>query len=548
MPETTSPVLRVTSLSLGFAGAASPHAWFEPVDLELSSGEAAVVLGPTASGKTLFALALLDRLPPGIAVVSGAIVLGDRPERDVLADPGLVAFVPAVAKDVFAKATKIGVQIADAVRVAEGTTSATARRRANEWLELSGFFDPHQTYERFIFDLSFGEARAAAFALMFAYRPSLLIADNPRWGLSHGRWRRLLSLARHEQAERGMASLWLNPVPLPEVMADHQLRLEPRENERSEDDGQRTVFDLARPRPSDPGSVAPTSPRVALEATHLSAVAETRGLWMKRKKTFPLFEDVSLHVQTGEVVGILGASGSGKSALAETLCGWRAPSHGRILTRRGGAPLESAGRLGLVHQNPHAVLDPDTTVSELVGANHGFNLLSALGAPDTLVSHFVGMLSTGELALVSLSRTLARGDRVVVLDDPTGPLDEASKGHFAEVLKDLKRRGSACIMISYEPEELRRTTDRVLVLLSGRVVETGPTASVLARPRHPLTRALLDADGAQVPYEAETPRGIAGCPFAPHCPRRMDELCEREAPALLGPSEHELVACHNPLV
>jgi ABC-type glutathione transport system ATPase component len=276
----------------------------------------------------------------------------------------------------------------------------------------------------------------------------------------------------------------------------------------------------------------------------MSAAAPARSGWFGKKAPL-LFEDVSLRVETGEVLGILGDNGSGKSALAESLCGWRTLGHGRILTRRGRTAERTSG-LGFVHQNPRAVLDPEATVSEVLGPGNGLALLSALGAPESLGARPTSILSTGELALVSLSRTLAERDRVLVLDDPTGPLDEASKRHFADVLRDLTRRGAACVLVSYDVGELRRTCDRLLVLLSGRVAEVGPSASVCERPRHPLTRALLDAAKSEAPYDGATPRGVVGCPFVPYCPRRLENRCEREFPPLAGDSGHGF-ACHNPL-
>ena len=226
-------------------------------------------------------------------------------------------------------------------------------------------------------------------------------------------------------------------------------------------------------------------------------------------------DEVDLEIQRGESVGVVGESGSGKTTLVRCLFHLIEPTSGTVcfdghdlarLRRRELRALRS--RMGFVFQNPVLALNPRMRVEDVVA--EPLRLHSDLKGPDltrriTEVLDDVGMaaahlhrlphqLSGGQCQRVGIARALATRPELLVLDEPTSALDVSVQAQILNLLRDLRaEHGLTYLMISHDLDVVRYLSERVAVMLLGRVVEEGPIGSVLSDPTHDYTRTLLDA-------------------------------------------------------
>jgi ABC-type glutathione transport system ATPase component len=224
---------------------------------------------------------------------------------------------------------------------------------------------------------------------------------------------------------------------------------------------------------------------------------------------------VSLRLDRGEALGIVGGSGSGKSTLARLLLALENPDRGFV--RFAGRPISDLPdarvrplrrEFQAVFQDPSTSLDPclrvGTIVAEpLVAHSIGgpaerrkrvVKLLHQVGLPANAADQRPREFSGGERQRVAIARALATGPKLLILDEPTSSLDVSVQAQIVDLMGGLRRtRELALIWISHDLEVVRDVCERVAVMCEGQFVEEGPIARVLERPEHPYTRALLDA-------------------------------------------------------
>jgi peptide/nickel transport system ATP-binding protein len=248
-----------------------------------------------------------------------------------------------------------------------------------------------------------------------------------------------------------------------------------------------------------------------------------------RKDKFRAADDVSLDVYEGEVVGLVGATGAGKSTVSSMLVRLLEPDSGcieldgRDLLTLKGADLKAARRrVQLLFQDPFEALSARMTVGQAVqepldlqdiGSRDERERLvretvraARLPAEDSFLRRFTHELSGGQLQRVALARALVLKPKLLVADEPVSMLDPSEQAKVLQLLKQLQvDRGMAMVLVSHDLASVLRVADRVLVMARGRVVEEGTGSELLMKPQHEATQALLRAAGRDLLFDMTKP-------------------------------------------
>jgi peptide/nickel transport system ATP-binding protein len=291
-----------------------------------------------------------------------------------------------------------------------------------------------------------------------------------------------------------------------------------------------------------------------------------------RKQNLTAVNGVSLRIEKGDVLGLVGESGCGKSTLALMLLGLLAPNRGSILLN--GQPvaniprLELARRVQPIFQDPYSSLNPRKSIGDIISLPlrvHSIGepgdrmrrveeMMEVVGLPKRLVNNYPSQLSGGQRQRVAIARALIMRPELVICDEPTSALDVSVQSQILNLLMDLRKElGLTYVLISHNLAVVEHIATEVAVMYLGRIVERKDTASLFTGAEHPYTHALLasvltpepslgipDAHlGVEFPNPINPP---SGCTFHPRCPHATD-LCTQKAPR---PIEHAsgMVECH----
>jgi oligopeptide/dipeptide ABC transporter ATP-binding protein len=306
----------------------------------------------------------------------------------------------------------------------------------------------------------------------------------------------------------------------------------------------------------------------------------TAGLLHRTIGTIKAVNDVTLNIEHGEILGVVGESGCGKSTLARLIMRLIEPTSGQILyddqdiCRLEKLQLRQLRRkMQMVFQDPYSALDPRYSIirslSEIFKIqkieisrdklqDRIAELLETVGLKPEHNNAYPHQLSGGQKQRVVIARALALTPEFVILDEPTAALDVSVQAQVILLLQKLREKFNLTyLFISHDLALVDYFCNRVVVMYLGSVVEILPANQVSVAPRHPYTKALSDsvfvADPAarkeSVPIEGEVPSPFnlpPGCVFEARCPYAQ-EVCRKDRPALREIAEDEFVACHFPL-
>ncbi len=304
--------------------------------------------------------------------------------------------------------------------------------------------------------------------------------------------------------------------------------------------------------------------------------------WARRRPAPALraVDGVSLAVRRGETLGVVGESGCGKSTLARCLVRLHEPDAGAIrlegrdaLALTGAARRAFNRRVQMVFQDPYGSLNPRLRVGDALAEALAVHrvvaraavpdrvraLLDLVHLPRDAAGRYPHEFSGGQRQRVGIARALAVEPALIIADEPVSALDVSVQAQIVNLLMELQERlGLALLFITHDLRLVRHIAHRTAVMYLGRIVETGPTEALFATPRHPYTRALIEAVPQVAPgarqrgaaVQGELPSALqppAGCPFHPRCPL-AEPRCAVTAPALTprrtGADVTWPVACH----
>ncbi|SOC91049.1 peptide/nickel transport system ATP-binding protein [Rhizobium sp. AN5] len=518
----TEPLLKVENLNVTFTNYGRTRQVLRDVAFTVSAGERVALIGETGSGKSVTAKAIIGTLPKNATIASGAIVIDGR---DVLAMPrrerealkgtafSLIMQDPLSS---FNPVFKIGTHLDDVMRFADkrnGINSSKAERRTRiaAVLRRVQLGDTERVMNAYPSELSGGMRQRVLIGLALLHQPKLLIADEPGTALDVTTQDEILNLINQLVAEENMALLMItHNLGVVRKVADRVVVMHHGDIVETGPCTQILHAPAADYTRSLLDAVPPLyGPRVAdLAQSTRSPIVTIEGLnkIYGRRNGYHAVRDVNLTLKDGEIFGLAGESGSGKTSVARMIMGLSRPTSGNLVID---APSPGRGKrlTQIVYQNPGTSLNPKRTVRQTltlplksIGMDGEARerrmqeLMGLVRLPQSYLGKYPHELSGGQKQRVAIARALAAEPKILILDEPTAALDVSVQKTVIDLLLQLREElGLTYLMISHDLSLMRNFCSRIAIMLRGEIVEEGVTSAVFAEPEHPYTRALIAA-------------------------------------------------------
>jgi peptide/nickel transport system ATP-binding protein len=594
-----TPAVRVRDLRVvatGADGADVPIV--RDVDLTVQPGEVLALIGESGSGKTTVALSLLGYARPGCRIEHGEIeVAGHR--LDGMAEAGLrdvrgrvVAYVAQGAAAAFNPMLTIMRQVIEPVLVHGLMTRKAAEEKARGLFRALALPDPDGVGGRYPHQVSGGQLQRLMAAMALITDPALVIFDEPTTALDVTTQIEVLRAFKAVVRDLGTTAVYVShDLAVVAQIADRICVL--RGGKVQEEGPVATLLStpshpytralVAAAAPRAPSSPPPAAPRGAGEPPLLelrNIVAGYGGTDAAGAPRNRILDGISLRVERGRVLGVIGESGSGKSTLARVVAGLHAPASGHVnldgVGLAGGIAhrrREQLRRVQLVFQNADTALNPAIPVRQAIGRPlaffHGLRgragraevarLLDLVQLPASLADRPPGQLSGGQKQRVNLARALAARPDVLLCDEVTSALDPVVAEAVLDLLIELRRElGLSYIFVTHDLATVRAIADEVMVLYGGARMELATREAFGGGPHHPYCDLLMNSvpelrpgwlERAGSPFATTSGQGPAaagGCRFYTRCGLAVAGTCDTASPPTREADGRE-IACHREL-
>ena len=551
-PVSKRPLVEIRGLSIAFSNANGGVPLVRSVDLSVRSGECVALVGESGSGKSLTARSLIGLAGRGAQIDAQRFEIDGRNalrfnERDWRALRG--SFAGLVMQDALVSLDPlrtVGAEIGEVLAHHRVLRSRALRQaRVHEVMAGVGIPEPAMRAQQYAHELSGGLRQRALIASAIAAGPALVIADEPTTALDVTVQAQVLAVLAERLAQGVGVLLISHDLAVVSGIADRVLVMHDGEVVDSgstrdvlrhpshaytrqllaaqpslQSRGQRlSSARMVSATPDDAPTIVrdPLPPRVAcsgrvvLEVEGIGKTYRRRG--GKRDERFIALDDMSFSVREGEVLGIIGESGSGKSTCGNIVLGLLAPDRGAVKflgSEWNGAGVKETARRRLrsrmqfIPQDPLSSFNPRHAVRELLAEGlhpqrlskadavaQSVNLLEQVGLSAAYLDRQPISLSGGQRQRVAIARALASEPALIVCDEPVSALDVYVQAQVLDLLVSLQaRHATALLFISHDLDVVGHLCERVLVFKFGRVVEEGDVETVFERPRHAYTCSL----------------------------------------------------------
>jgi len=527
-----TPLLQVDDLQVTFQLPAGPLTAVDGVSFDVRPGQILGIVGESGSGKSVTSRAIMRMVRRPGEITRGRIRFrGDDllriSEREMQAVRGTkIAMIFQDPQSALNPVLRVKEQVTEAMRI-HGLASKDAERRTIELLTQVGIPNPEEAAEKYPHQFSGGMRQRVVIAIALANNPDVLIADEPTTALDVTVQAQILKLIRDLRDELGIGVIFIthDMGVVAELCDDvvvmyhgsvvergpvRQVLTAPRE---------KYTIDLMAAIPKMDSPLREDAPRPqhtpVLEIRDLRTDLNTQRKSLFRKPT-PFFavNGVSLHVDEGETLALVGESGCGKSTLSRTVVGINAPTEGEILLD--GRPIGEmtlreqrrvARSVQYVFQDPYSSLNPRRTAGQsleealsIVGVpkrelrRRSEELMDRVSLPAEYLDRYPYAFSGGQRQRIGIARALASDPRMLILDEPVSALDVSIQAQILDLLTELQRESNlAYLFISHDLAVVREISHRVAVMYKGQLVEQGTTAEVFGTPRAEYTKSLLAA-------------------------------------------------------
>lgn len=532
-----APLLSVRDLSLMFPATENlrENQVLSHLSFDIRDGEVFGLFGESGSGKTLTALAIAGLLPEKAVVTGDIIFRGENlmqmpptrrrallgKEMGIIFQEPLSSLDPLMTigrhlKEVVTAHSELGMS---------GETPAARKTRILEMLAHVGFHNPERIYRSYPHQLSGGQRQRVLISGALLLKPVLLIADEPTTALDSVTQGQILDQLRRISQNIHLSVLYIShDLSLVERICD---RLAVLHNRRIvECDSTHEVlhspghphtaellrgarFDIRKPGNDRPAPSVDAVPLIRIEG--LSA-GYSSGILKSGENEKSVLNDISLRILPGEIHGLIGTSGCGKTTLARVMTGLLRASSGQIYENETLFADFSKNKhirklsAGLIFQDPYNSLNPNKTVGwlleEPLRVNRLFEkkerrervaqMMIQVGLPKRYYDYYPGQLSGGQRQRVAIAMSLMLSPSLIIADEPVSALDVSVQSQILRLLWEINQKsGVAFLLITHDLKVIRAVCDRVTVMDSGRIIETGRIGDVFRSPKNPITRMLI---------------------------------------------------------
>ncbi len=586
-----NPYFKIENLKLNYKSFDSCDTILDIENFEIQKGESFGLVGESGAGKTVLALLIqkLLAMPPG-ELVSGKIFLDgeeilSKTEREMKKIRGKkVAMIFQDPMSTMNPVYTIGQQLFEIINTHHTLNKNGIKEKALEMLNMVNLPDAEDALEKYPHQLSGGQRQRVIIAMALSCGAEFFIADEPTRNLDVTIQAGILKLMKNLQKDLGVTLLFIaNNLGIVSATCDKVAIL--KKGKIVESGLTREVLsapqheytrlliafmDLKKMKKGKPNQ------ENLLEVKNLKKYFPVKSDFLKKtSKWVKAVDDVSVNIKKGEVLGIVGESGCGKSTFVNTILNLHEPTEGEVifdkkdmfnLSKKELRQLRK--NIQIVFQDPFWSLNPRMIVKDIIGeplkvheklspkeyTTKIENIMEKVGLNKEEIYWYPHEFSGGQRQRIAIARALTVNPNLMVLDEPTSSIDVVSQAHIMNLLEELRDElGLTYIVISHDLSVVHAMSDRIMVMYLGKIVEIGDADQVFNHPKHPYTQALFNA----IPSIETTtvddlstltgpvPSAIAppsGCRFRTRC-EFASEQCKNEEPLLLEFGDRQ-VACH----